>query len=194
MTIDMGASCITRVDVHDSGKTLVAKENPANATGLITSVCVYSTITKLSGIEVATFSASGDDLTTRQNVALADQPGVGQTIYEAPADFMPFEVKVGDYIGIYFTSGKIYMSTSGFAGVWSKTGDYIPCTSETFNAGDLENCGISLYATGYQLGKINIGDVWKDIQNIKINVGDDWKQIIPGSKINISDVWKDIFT
>ncbi len=52
---------------------------------------------------------------------------------------------------------------------------------------------LSLYATGYQLGQINIGDSWKDIQNIQINVGDSWKQLCD-LNINIGDVWKNGLT
>jgi hypothetical protein len=39
--------------------------------------------------------------------------------------------------------------------------------------------------------KVNIGDVWKDIESIQINIGDSWKTLAE-LKINIGDVWKDI--
>ena len=188
MTIDVGTEAIDRPDKMDV-PTFVVKDNPANATGIITQVLIYSRGEfALEDLEVASFSASGDDLTTRESVSLASQP-VGLNTYNAPADFSPFEIRVGDYIGIYFTLGQIECTDSG-AGVWQIIGDAIPCTSEA--ATPIANRTISLYATGYQLGQINIGDVFKDKQNIKINVGDSWKQIVPGSKTNISDVWKDI--
>ena len=40
--------------------------------------------------------------------------------------------------------------------------------------------------------KINIGDVFKDADEIKINVGDVWKTVTK-IQINIGDVWKTIF-
>lgn len=40
--------------------------------------------------------------------------------------------------------------------------------------------------------KINIGDVFKDVDEIKINVADSWK-VVTEIWINISDVWKRVF-
>lgn len=187
MAIDVGSSCEDRLSGTTGPITVVDKNNPANATGLIFQICIYSYTAALTSVEVAAFSASGNDLTSRGYTSLANT-GVGSTTYTAPGDFTPFEIRSGDYIGIYFDNGALRMSLSG-AGLWDLAGDNIPCVSESF-ASQADRT-ISLYATGYQLGQINIGDSWKDIQNIKINVGDDWKQLVDG-KINIGDVWKDI--
>lgn len=40
--------------------------------------------------------------------------------------------------------------------------------------------------------KINISDVWKNVEEVKINIGDSWKTVTE-MKINIGDIWKDIF-
>ncbi|MBA7624939.1 hypothetical protein ES703_32359 [subsurface metagenome] len=40
--------------------------------------------------------------------------------------------------------------------------------------------------------KINISDVWKDIDSLKINIGDAWKNVIKIQQ-NIGDVWKTVF-
>jgi len=40
--------------------------------------------------------------------------------------------------------------------------------------------------------KINIGDNFKDVEEIKINIGDVWKPVVK-MQINIGDVWKTIF-
>ena len=184
MTIDLGSSCIDRLSGTSGPITVVDKNNSANATGLIFSVCIFSSST-MTNIEVAAFTASGDDLTTRGYVSLANQGGAGLTTYTAPTDFSPFEIRSGDYIGISF-EGTLRMALSG-AGVWDLAGDNIPCTSEAFTS--KVDRTISLYATGYQLGQLNIGDAWKTIQNIQINVGDSWKQLCD-MEINIGDVWK----
>lgn len=39
------------------------------------------------------------------------------------------------------------------------------------------------------IGSINIGDSWKDIENIQINIGDVWKDYSQ-VQVNISDTWK----
>lgn len=41
--------------------------------------------------------------------------------------------------------------------------------------------------------KINIGDVWKDVDSVKVNIGDAWKDVVE-MKINIGDSWKTIYT
>lgn len=40
--------------------------------------------------------------------------------------------------------------------------------------------------------KVNIGDVFKDVDEIKINIGDSWKTVVK-IQINIGDVWKTVF-
>ena len=192
MTINAGNLAIDRLLSLSPGYTFIDGENVANATGLIFEVSVYSDVA-LEGIEVASFiqwQPGVNDYTTRANVSLANQGGAGLTTYTAPTDFIPFEVRSGDCIGIYYTAGELDHELGGEAGHWYKEDDYIPCTTETFTF--FSGVKMSLYATGYQLGQINIEDAWKDIQNIQINIGDAWKQITLGSLINISDVWKEI--
>ena len=43
--------------------------------------------------------------------------------------------------------------------------------------------------TQASFGKINIGDAWKEVDEIKINIGDTWKNV-DELKLNISDEWK----
>ena len=189
--VDVGAAAINRAGSTGSGSTVVSKDNPANETGLICYIAIYCPTNPAEGIKVAAFSAVGNDMTTRGWTALGNA-NVGLTEYNAPEDFVAFEIEEGDYIGIYMDSSTYidFNQTSG-PGIWLKiSSDQIPCVSEEFISGS--NSTLSLYAEGYQLGQINIGDVHKVKQNILINVGDDWKQIVPGSGINIGDVWKDI--
>lgn len=189
MAIVVGSTVINRLIDQGKGDTIVVKENPANGTGLIFYIAIYCPAEAASGgIQVASFSASGNDLTTRAYVTLADAVE-GLNEYNAPADFTPFEIRAGDYIGIYIPADRVdYDETTG-DGVWVKGGDYIPCTSETFVP--VANSTLSLGADGYQLGQLNVGDAWKDIQNMQINVGDSWKSLDDG-KQNIGDVWKSI--
>jgi hypothetical protein len=61
------------------------------------------------------------------------------------------------------------------------SGSYVACW--------MENVYLNL-TTGATFGKINIGDSWKDIEEVKINIGDTWKDVEEW-KINIGDSWKD---
>lgn len=169
--------------------TYVNMGNPANATGLITQMTIY-TNGILANVEIAIFSAVGNSLTTRSTKsvgALADGAN-GIT-------GLNLEVRTGDYVGAYYTAGVgigIEAEESGGSGLWRSLGDHIPCSGRTFDVVDVD-AKMSVSAAGYQLGQINIGDVHKDVQNILINVGDVWKQITYGSTVNISDAWKDFF-
>ena len=60
-----------------------------------------------------------------------------------------------------------------------------PTTGEShLNYFSLEN-----YATNI---KINIGDIWEDVDNIQIHIGETWKDVT-GVKQNIGDTWKTVF-
>ncbi len=192
-SIDVGAAASDRTNSSSvSNLTKVSKTNPANATGYITVIQIYcrdDATAPASGIEVASFSASGDDLTTNEYVSLANA-SIGLNTYRAPVDFTPFAISAGEYIGIKGTGGYIATDTAGGAGYWNKTGDWIPCTSEAFTP--IANHELALYATGYDefRGFINIGDVWKLIDTWQINIGDVWKTV-SNVQINIGDAWKD---
>lgn len=58
----------------------------------------------------------------------------------------------------------------------------------------VDHVRIKVYYTEVALTntKINIGDVFKDVDEIKINIGDSWKTVTK-IQINIGDVWKTIF-
>lgn len=60
--------------------------------------------------------------------------------------------------------------------------------------GNVDHIRIKVYYTEVALTnmKINVGDAWKDVDEIKINVGDSWKTVTK-IQINIGDTWKTIF-
>jgi len=193
-SIDVGPESKDRPTVIGSG-TWVDKTNPANAIGIITYIDIWVAIQPMNDVKVASFfPVDATHFSTREYCSLGNITSAGQNTFDAEnGDFTPFEIKTDDWIGIYYSSGRIDLTTTAGVGFWGPTppGDAIPCTNTEFMEQKVTTT-MSLYAEGYQLGSINIGDAWKVIQNIKINIGDDWKQILPGSKINIGDVWKDI--
>ena len=193
MAIDVGSSAEDRNLAADAALTYIDFNNAANATGIITSVSIYSNVA-LEGIKVASFYSTGaDEFSTRDYASLANQGGAGLTTYTAPTGLSPFEIRTGDYIGIYFSAGQLDVSDGVGSGLYHFGGDGIPCTEQEFILAPGADHTTSLSATGVQLGSpINIGDAWKDIQNIQIAVGGEsraWKQLCD-TEINISDVWK----
>lgn len=41
--------------------------------------------------------------------------------------------------------------------------------------------------------KINVGDVWRDVEEMKINVGDTWRTVIK-IQINVGDTWRTVYS
>jgi hypothetical protein len=41
--------------------------------------------------------------------------------------------------------------------------------------------------------KINIGDIFKDVDSLKINIGGVWKDVV-SAELNIGGVWKNVFS
>jgi hypothetical protein len=131
LAILIGAEATDRASTLSDNYTLVGKDVPANDTGTVATVEIWANV-NLSDCEVATFSASGDNLTTRDSELLgAVTAGSKQTFSGLSMDAV-----TGDYLGVYFSatsSGRLESDTTGGAGIWYLSGDYIPCTAEAFN-------------------------------------------------------------
>ena len=136
---DMGSSSAT--------KTLVVRDNPANASGTITTVEIWAYET-LSGCEVATFYVvSGNILSTRDDETVDNGNGAGVVIAGSKQTFVvDLDVEEGDYIGLYFSAGKIERASSGYAGHWYITEDAIPADEVTMSL--VSDYGISIYGIG----------------------------------------------
>jgi hypothetical protein len=141
--IDIGPGAIDRDNAFDV-YTIIEKGNPANDTGIITSVELWP-FTWLTGCEMATFFViSGNNLSTRDTVYLGEVgPGSKQT-FDISAT--PLDVSTGDYLGYHYYNGALEAGVSGGSGVWYKAGDYIPCTNEAFSP--VANYVGSVYGTG----------------------------------------------
>jgi len=142
--IDVGAAATDRAGAISLGNTQVNKENAANDTGAITSVEIWLNLPYGDGanVEVATFSASGNDLTTRDSETLGTVTAGSKQTFSG----LDMDVETGDYLGTHGTSGYMETDSSGGSDIWVKWGDYIPCTSETFFLQSDDT--ISLYGTG----------------------------------------------
>lgn len=148
MAIDIGAGAISRdIAWTLAGYTLVDKNNPANASGTITSVEIWCTY-DLAGCIVGIFyTTNGNTLKCRSATTIgAVTGGSKQTFPLDPA----ISVEAGDYIGIYFTGGWLEQDTDIYAGLWHKYGQYIDPNDEaeyTFDAGE----ALSLHGIGEEV-------------------------------------------
>lgn len=140
LEIDIGAAAIDRTD-YVASQTSIAKNNPANRTGKINSIEIWAN-QNLENCKVATFFVvSGNNLSTR------DYQVIGTVIAGSKKTFVvDLEVQEGDYIGIYYTAGRIDRDDTGGEGAWYYGADKIPCTDFTFSS--LTGKILSLYGTG----------------------------------------------
>ncbi|GAH83702.1 unnamed protein product, partial [marine sediment metagenome] len=139
--IDIGSPAIDRAASVGS-RTAVAQDNPANATGIITSVELWF-IGAATNVKVATFFlVSGNNLSTRDYEVIGNVSGGSKQIKA-----VNLEVHTGDFIGVYWEETYIELDTSG-GNTWQggADNDYIPCVNQLFtlSAGWV----ISLYGTG----------------------------------------------
>jgi hypothetical protein len=128
MVLNVGGSAIDRTSSDDlANTTAIFKDNPANATGTITSVEIWAN-TSLSGCIVGTFYSTGtNQFSSRSSATIGTvSSGVKQTF-----SGLSINCVAGDFIGLYVTTGKMESDGTG-SGEWLKTGNNIPCTNVTF--------------------------------------------------------------
>ena len=140
--IDIGSPAIDRSTNRVGGYTYVNQTNPANETGTITSIEIWATLVSMVDCEVATFYVvSGNNLSTRDTEYIGAVAAGSKQTFEVNLD-----VQEGDYIGYYESTGRIEADGTGYAGMWYKGGDQIPCTDTLFNVYSGDTC--SLYGIG----------------------------------------------
>ena len=140
--IDIGDPAIDRA-TSIGPYTSVSKGNPANLTGKITSVEIWA-FENLSNCEVATFFVvSGNNLSTRDTHYIGSVTSGSKQTFSG----LDISVQVGDYIGIYYTTGTLETDSDGGSGIWYKTNDHIPCIDVYFN-----------FIAGWQTSVYGIGE------------------------------------
>lgn len=139
--IDIGTAAIDRGSALYYSRTFVNQDNPANASGSITSVEIWA-YTDITNCEVAIFYVvSGNNLSTRDTEFIGTVTAGSKQTFEVNLD-----VEVGDYIGIWVPAGSIEYDNTGGGGMWRNEEDQIPCTNVTFTS--YADYAISLYGTG----------------------------------------------
>ena len=141
--IDVGSEAKFRTggNWNTNGQTDIGFANPANASGFIYSVEVYAGGDISAGEIGIFFNVASNNYSTRDNEL------VGTIVEDSKQTFtVELEIEAGDIIGIVGTSGGVVRDVSGGSGTAWKTGDYIPCTNETFSP--VPSWDISLYGSG----------------------------------------------
>lgn len=141
LLIDIGTPAIDRPYGHAQGVTVIAVENPANATGKITKVEFWAN-NEMKGVKVATFFEGDPNIFSTRDWQEVDDVPAGEHVER----IVDLDVVVGDRIGCYWYQGNLKWIWNLGMGKWGKPGSYIPCTEQTFLFQD--NVTFSLYGTG----------------------------------------------
>ena len=141
--IDVGSGATDRVASIGGNWTYIDYNNPANATGMLTSFQVWVAISMASCYAVVFREISSTYFT-----AIAASGNFGTVTVGLKTFSVNLPVQAGDYLGIYFTDNgdRIGYTSEGYDGIYYKAGNQTACvnTQFTFLAGD----AISIYATG----------------------------------------------
>ncbi|MFA5379669.1 MAG: hypothetical protein WC455_28180 [Dehalococcoidia bacterium] len=137
--IDIGSAAIDRTSNFGSTYTRIAINNPANATGKLTSIEIWAN-TNQTGVVVGTLSGSGTSYTPRDSEYLgAVTAGSKQTF-----SGLNIDVSSGDYIGYYDATGGIEQGTG--SGHYYKSGNQFAAGTQTYTLA--AGYDFSLYGTG----------------------------------------------
>lgn len=133
--IYMGMDAVNRASATEIGYTYILKDNPANATGKVTSIQMYVDSWQSSNtVTVATvYEVNTDTFTTRD----------WEYVYPSASGLntltVDLDVTEGDYLAIYSGTIKIDMVTSGNSGYWRTTkfkgAHNLSSTTATYNSG-----------------------------------------------------------
>ncbi len=138
----IGPGAINRVTVATTAYTLIGLDNPANATGKITSFELWFN-TNATGVKVGTFYGSGTDYTSR------DVETVGNVTSGSKQTFsgLDCDVETGDFAGVYPATGEIeWDNTLELAGARHKIGDQFGAGQQTYTVAAA--MAPSIYGTG----------------------------------------------
>ena len=146
--IDMGAAAINRNNLWINDYTTIGVANPANDTGTIDTFEVWAQLTMDGTNKVGTFYGSDPDYTNR------DGETIGTVTQGAKRTFtgLDIDVTLGDYVGVYYSVGKIELSESDGSGVKYKSGDQFGTGQQTYTVEFRTDDDFSLYGTGETAG------------------------------------------
>ena len=144
-TIDVGAAAISRATGIGFGSTVIALDNPANLSGIISSVDVWANIA-MTGLMVGTFYfVSGTTYKCRDSATLGSVAAGSKITFSGLA----INVVAGDLIGYYLPSaGQIAASSSGGAGCLYLNSTKAINPGDSASYGTYSNYAMSLYGTG----------------------------------------------
>ena len=125
----IGCEAKVRNSSVSANLTYINKGYPAQYSGAIRQVMIYARTT-LSNVQVASFDVVGANRLSTRDYETIGSVSAGYHEYD-----VNLTVQAGDYIGMYFSAGTMYLSNiSGGNGIWVTNGDQIPCSNYLFTS------------------------------------------------------------
>jgi hypothetical protein len=143
--IDIGSAAVDRDECIGGGATFIDLANPANDTGVITSVELWFTANH-TGVKVGTFYGSGTDYTNRDFATIGNVTGGSKQTFSG----LSIDVTSGDFIGVYYNvviPEGLEMSTSGGTILYTCFGDQFGTGLQTYSSSP-PGFALSLYGIG----------------------------------------------
>lgn len=164
--IDVGAAAIPRPTLFNADITMLSADNPANASGEITSVEIFAD-TSLTGMRVGTFYLiSGTTYKCRDSVVIGDVPSGSKRTFSG----LSLAIETGDLIGCYFASGAIEADTSGYGGAYYEFGEYIDIDDQV-SFFLVDGYALSLYGIGAEVAPPAEGGAQSIVMGAEIKTG-----------------------
>jgi len=145
--IDVGPAAIDMSQANAGGYTTINKENPADASGVITSVDIWAH-TSLSSCKVGIFTETAtNQFKCRSSHTIGTVTAGSRKTFSG----LSLAVQVGDYIGLYHDAGTIDAEDEGGEGIWYIANDHCIVDDEstyTAVAGDTISVSSSVECDG----------------------------------------------
>jgi len=148
MIIDIGPGATNRNTYSNAGITYIDLANPANLTGIIDTLQIWANSNLPVGTKIGTFYLSGGQYACRAYYTTTSiiTSGAVRTLTG-----LSIAVQAGDYLGIYFATGRIERASTGGSGVLWKGGDQFGAGLQTYAT--FASYAISIYGTGNTVGE-----------------------------------------
>lgn len=144
--IDVGNPATDRGSFGGGANTRLSLDNPANLSGLITSIDVWAN-TDITGFRIGTFFlVAGTTYRCRSSAT------IGNVVAGAKRTFpVSIPVQKGDFIGWYLATGALEVDVAGGGGIYTVAGEYIDPGDQAIFA-LIANAAFSLYGQGIVRG------------------------------------------
>ena len=151
--IDVGPGATDRDGSMTYGYTALTLGNPANDTGILTSVEFWAN-SSMSSVKVGTFYGSSTTWTNRDGATIGSVTAGSKQTFSG----LSIDVSTSDVIGTYWSAGTLDRDAANTDGRVYKTGDYFGAGTVSGYTANGES--LSLYGTGATAAVGWTGKIW----------------------------------